>query len=246
MVGSDLRIGIVGYGQMGKMIEALAKAENITVGAIFDIDNPLRANSKHDYDVAIDFSTPDSVLDNIKFLSGIGKNVVVGTTGWHDKLEEVGLIIEGSGTGLVYGSNFSVGMNIMYSIIRTAAGKVNSFPDYDVMIHEIHHKRKKDSPSGTALSIAKIILDEVNIKNRILSDMVNGQINPEVLHVSSLRGGEIPGTHTVIIDSPADTIEITHRAKNREGFAAGALLAAKWIAGRKGLFEFSEIFDQLS
>jgi len=246
MAGSDLRIGIVGYGQMGKMIEVLAKAENITVGAIFDIDNPLRANSKHDYDVAIDFSTPDSVLDNIKFLSGIGKNVVVGTTGWHDKLEDARSIVEGSGTGLVYGSNFSVGMNVMYSIIRTAAGKVNSFPEYDVMIHEIHHKRKKDSPSGTALSIAKIILEEVSTKKRILTDLANGQISPEDLHVSSLRGGEIPGTHTVIIDSPADTIEITHRAKNREGFAAGALLAVKWIAGKKGLFEFSEIFDQLS
>jgi 4-hydroxy-tetrahydrodipicolinate reductase len=246
MAESNLKIGIVGYGQMGRMIEALANVGNIQIGGIYDIDNPLSTSSEHDYDVAIDFSAPDSVLDNIKFLSGIGKNVVVGTTGWHDKLEEVREIVGKNKTGLVFGSNFSVGMNMMYSIIRTAAEKVNSFPEYDIMLNEIHHKRKKDSPSGTALSIASIITEEVNRKKRILGETIHGAIASDELHISSIRGGEIPGTHTVIIDSPADTIEITHRAKSREGFAAGALLAAKWIAGKTGFFEFSDIFDQIS
>jgi 4-hydroxy-tetrahydrodipicolinate reductase len=245
MAESNLKIGIVGYGQMGRIIEALAIAGNIQIGGIYDIDNPLSESSEHDYDVAIDFSTPDSVLDNINFLSDIGKNIVVGTTGWLDKLEEVREIVGKNKTGFVYGSNFSVGMNIMYSIIHTAAEKVNLFPEYDIMLHEIHHKRKKDSPSGTALSIAGIITDRISRKQRITGETIHGTISPDELHISSLRGGEVPGTHTVIIDSAADTIEITHRAKSREGFASGAILAAKWIAGKKGFFEFSDIFNQL-
>lgn len=239
------KIAIVGYGAMGKEIEKSALAKDFHLTNIFEIDTPLNENIIYDFDVAIDFSFPDSVLENVKKLGKLKKNIVLGTTGWKEYSEEIKKIVAGNGIGLVYGSNFSVGMNMFFKIVSSLSKMLNNHPGYDISVNEIHHTRKKDSPSGTALSIADIILKELGRKNKILDETSCGTIQPSALHVTSARVGEVTGTHTVYIDSPADTIELTHRAKNRSGFAEGALLAAEWINGKKGYFDFPDVLNDI-
>ncbi|MCS6807709.1 MAG: 4-hydroxy-tetrahydrodipicolinate reductase, partial [Bacteroidota bacterium] len=147
--------------------------------------------------------------------------------------------------GLVWGANFSVGVQMFYRLVRYAAEQASCFDDYDVALHELHHRHKHDAPSGTALHTAAIIQSVLSRKTALLTETTRGQIPPTVLHVSSTRVGDVPGTHTVYLDSASDTLEITHRARNRSGFAAGALRAARWIEGKIGIMEFSEIFDCL-
>jgi 4-hydroxy-tetrahydrodipicolinate reductase len=238
-------IAIVGYGSMGKEIETLAKEQNYNIGAIFDIDSPLSSAGNYNFDIAIDFSLPEAVVSNVEILTSKKKSIIIGTTGWYSKIDKIRQIVEESGIGLVYGSNFSVGMQIFFRIVRKAASLLNNTQDYDIMLHELHHHKKKDSPSGTALSLAKIIQEEFHSKSKLLIDTSHGKIEPDQLHVTSTRGGEITGTHTIYIDSIADTIELTHRAKNRSGFAMGALMAAKWLYGKSGFYDFNEVFESL-
>lgn len=242
---NKLQIGIVGYGSMGKIIEQLANEKGVIVSGIFDINNHFSSESNTGFDVAIEFSVPDAVESNIRFLAERGINIVLGTTGWYDKMDLIREIVSSNGTGLVWGSNFSVGMQMFYKIIDKASMLVNQQTDYDIMVHEMHHHRKKDSPGGSAKQIADIILNNMDRKKKILAETSHAEIEQDMLHVSSTRGGEIAGLHSVYIDSAADTIELTHRAKNRTGFASGALLAASWINGKKGFWEFSEILDEL-
>lgn len=238
-------IAIVGYGAMGREIESIAKQKSLRIGGIYDIDSPLQQAKKLDFDVAIDFSLPEAAADNICFLAEQGKNTVVGTTGWYERLDEMKQIIEKAGTGLVWGSNFSIGMQVFFRIVRNAARLINKVDGYDIMAHEMHHSRKKDSPSGTARSLAEIIIEEFGSKEEAMFETAHGKINPEQIHVSSTRGGEITGRHTVYLDSHADTIELMHNAKNRSGFAAGAVEAALWIAGRKGFYDFRDVMDSI-
>lgn len=239
------KIAIVGYGSMGKEIEKSALAKGFQISNIFEIDKQIDANQNYDFDVAIDFSFPDSVLENVRSLSKLKKNIVLATTGWKKHEETIKRIVSDNDIGLVYGSNFSVGMNILFGIVENASQMLNNHPDYDISINEIHHTRKKDSPSGTALSLADIILKQLHRKNKILDDTSRGTIPGDALHVTSARVGDITGTHTVYIDSIADTIELTHRAKNRSGFAQGALLAAEWIYGKKGYFDFRDVLNNI-
>ncbi len=239
------KIAIIGYGSMGKEVERIAKEQEITVSEIFDIDNLPEPDGKYKFDVAIDFTQPTSVLNNVELVASLGKNIVVGTTGWLDNINQAEAIIKKSGTGLVYGTNFSIGMQMFIRITKLAASLTNSLEDYDIILHELHHKHKKDSPSGSAITLANIILKEIKRKKVINDEISKGLIDPKQLHVTSTRGGEITGTHTVYIDSDADTIELTHRAKNRTGFASGAVESAKWIYKRKGFYDFNEIFDKI-
>ncbi|HYF04364.1 MAG TPA: 4-hydroxy-tetrahydrodipicolinate reductase [Patescibacteria group bacterium] len=245
MKKEPLKIAILGYGKMGREIEHLAEERKIEVTEIFDIDRPIYKHERHDFDVAIDFSSTDAVLKNVETLGHIKKNLVIGTTGWKDRESEVEAIVKDSGIGVVYGSNFSIGMQMFYKIVERAAQFANSVQDYDIAIHELHHKRKADSPSGTALSLADIVLKEFFRKNDILEETSHGVISPHSLHVSSMRLGEATGTHTIYIDSLADTIELTHRAKNRSGFALGALAAAQWVNGKTGFYNFQDIFEEV-
>ncbi|MGA2297252.1 MAG: 4-hydroxy-tetrahydrodipicolinate reductase [FCB group bacterium] len=239
------KIAIVGYGFMGKEIELLAKQQQFIVTDIFDIDSPIEPQKSYDFEVAIDFTLPDAVMENIKILSNMQKNIVLGTTGWLHKESIIKDMVKFSGIGFIHSSNFSIGMQMFSRTLRYASQLMNKIDGYDIMLHEIHHKRKKDSPSGTAMTLADIIIKEVDLKKEIITYAMDGPIAPEQLHVSSTRGGEIFGTHTVYIDSLADTIELTHRAKNRSGFAMGALTAAKWIHGKKGFFDFDEMLKNL-
>lgn len=242
-----VRVALVGYGSMGKELERLAPQYGCAVQHIFTHERPLSgaAESELVFDVAIDFSVPSAVPENVRFLAERGKQIVLGTTGWMQDMERLAGIIRQSNIGLVWGTNFSVGVQIFSHLVRLAGEFASRFEDYDVALHELHHTRKIDSPSGTALSLAKILQEAVPHKTSLEVDASHGRIDPSVLHVSSTRVGETPGTHTVYLDSLPDTIELTHRARNRSGFAIGALRTATWIGGKQGMMEFSEIFSQL-
>ncbi len=239
------KIAVVGYGSMGREVEKAAKEQDITVTNIFDIDSMIDTAKTYEFDIAIEFTHPDEVIENVRLLAGMGKSVVTGTTGWYGEKELMFSIIRNAGTGLVFGTNFSVGMQMFFRLTRFAAALMNRSDSYDIMLHEMHHHRKKDSPSGSAKKLADIILNEVDKKKHIFDDTAREKIHQEALHVSSTRGGEIFGRHTVYIDSLADTIELTHNAKNRKGFALGALEAAKWLHGKKGIYDFGEIFEDI-
>ncbi len=242
---SKPKIGILGFGAMGRETKTLAETKGFEVTEIFDIDYPLAPDDAYEFDVAIDFTLPEAVLGNVEKLAKLGKNAVVGTTGWFDKAPQIEKIAADSGTGIVYGSNFSIGMNMFYRIVREAARLSAKFDDYDAALFEMHHRRKKDSPSGSAGALAKIMIEELPSKDRALVETPHRKIHDNELHSASVRCGEITGTHTAIFDSAADTIELTHRARNRSGFASGALLAAEFVHGKKGLFAFDEVIKMI-
>ena len=237
-------IALIGYGQMGLEIERLAVGRGHRISARFDISSPVIANQLN-AGVAIDFSSASVIEYNVETCANSGVNMVIGTTGWSDKIAYIRHVVDAAKIGVVYGSNFSVGMQMFMRIVQQAAQHVNQAVDYDVMLHELHHKRKADSPSGTALSLADMLLRNIDRKKTIQTETLHTRIDASELHLTSTRGGEIAGTHSVYLDSDADTIELTHRAKNRRGFALGAVLAAEWIVDKQGFFEFSEVFDSV-
>jgi 4-hydroxy-tetrahydrodipicolinate reductase len=245
-----MKIALIGYGQMGRIIEQVAKQRNHTVVSRID---PLAKDADHkevtkeaiqDADVCIDFTHPTSVIENIHKVAGLGKDMVVGTTGWHDKVDEIRPIV-GKKTGLIYGSNFSIGVNIFFKIVEDAARLFNKFEAYDVAGLEFHHNKKADSPSGTAKTLAESLKSNIKRKNSIVYDIVNRKILPSELHFASVRVGSVPGTHKIIFDSAADTIELSHTARNREGFALGAIIAAEWISGKKGMYNISDMMKEI-
>lgn len=238
------KIGLIGYGAMGLEIEKLAKELGYIITEKFDINHLLKENINYDFDVAIDFSVAESVLKNAEIIGKLGKNIVLGTTGWYDKDPELRELVTKHNIGLVWGSNFSIGMQVFFNMIANASKFVSNM-DYDIMLHEIHHKNKRDSPSGTALSIANVIMENAPRKNTIEINAIQGMIPDNVLQISSTRGGHFAGTHTVYFDSLADTLEITHLAKNRSGFALGALKSAKWLKNKKGYYNFNEIVQDI-
>lgn len=195
-------------------------------------------------DVAVEFAVPESAFDNCTLYTKFGLKAVVGTTGWYKRIHEFKTLVEQSGIGYLYGSNFSIGAHLFFRIVARAAQCINPFPEYDIMGFESHHKRKKDSPSGTALSIANIIIENSSRKDTILTDKCDRIIKENELHFASLRGGNIPGIHKVIMDSEADTIEISHSARNRSGMALGAILAAEWVQDKKGFFTVDDFISE--
>lgn len=244
-MNNNLKIALIGYGNMGKEIQKIALSQKIEITNIFDEDSLPTCRHDYEFDVAIDFSIPPAVLGNAKAIAESGKNLVIGTTGWYKNADLIKDIAIQNNTGIVWGSNFSVGMQVFFKMVEYGTKLINQAENYDVFIHEIHHKRKQDSPSGTALSLGEIITNLMSSKKEILTETVHGAIQNDMLHITSSRGGEVPGTHTVYFDSAADTIELTHRARNRSGFADGAITAAKLIHGKKGFFSFDELLEDL-
>jgi 4-hydroxy-tetrahydrodipicolinate reductase len=234
-----MKIALIGFGKMGREIDALAREQGDTIGRVFEIDSPVRPNDLDDIDVCIDFSTPDSVVANISCAVEARKDIVVGTTGWDQHLPQIRTMVKDS--GLLYSSNFSIGMNIFFRIAASAAELMRKSSQYDPYIEEIHHRQKADSPSGTALSLGRILLERIDRKKGILSHPPEGKIPPDQLHISSIRAGTVTGIHTVGFDSEADLIELRHTAKNRRGFALGALTAARWLHGRKGIYTMDDV-----
>jgi 4-hydroxy-tetrahydrodipicolinate reductase len=218
-----MRVVLLGYGKMGRMIESLAPEAGVDIVAkIDDASAPLPT----DFDVAIDFTEPSAVLGNVRRVADAGKDLVIGTTGWSEHIDSVRMMAQNASIGIVYSANFSVGVNLFFKIVAEAAKSFAHQPDYEAWAYEIHHSAKKDAPSGTLLQLVDAMRDAGYSNN---------------VDVSSNRAGKVPGTHTIGFDSAADTITLTHTARNREGFARGALLAAKRVHGKPGLHKFSDL-----
>jgi 4-hydroxy-tetrahydrodipicolinate reductase len=231
----SLGLAILGCGKMGCLIEQLAPAHGFEVRAKFDGRNNVHAQAlSHEtlrgVDVAVDFTTPQAALENIRRLAVLGVNTVVGTTGWLDQLPSVREAVAQGKTGLVWAANFSVGVNLFLQAVAHAAALFAKHSEYEAWGWEIHHSEKRDAPSGTLKRLAEEM-------------RAAGYARP--VSLSASRAGAHPGTHEIGFDSAGDTITVRHTARNREGFARGALQAARWIAGKKGFFEFKEILGEL-
>jgi len=246
-----MRLSIVGYGKMGQLIEQCAKQRGIEVVSTIDPFNPqathkeVNESSMKDVDVCICFSQPDVAIKNIEDACQWKKHMVIGTTGWTDQMPRIKELVNQSDIGLVYSSNFSIGVNIFFKIIEQASQVLNKFDVYDILGFEAHHNRKLDSPSGTAITIGNLLLQNIDRKKSLVDEKLDRKIEPDELHFSSMRGGSIPGTHSVLFDSEFDTIELKHTARNRLGFATGAVIAAEWVVDKKGLFTEQDMMNQL-
>ncbi len=246
MVKNKIKIALVGFGKMGKEIDALCReSENFEVVSTSykNINDSLDLEGIKKADVAIDFTSKDVALKNIEAVAKLGKNLIVGTTGWYEHLPEVKRMVEKYKIGLVYSPNFSVGANIFFKMVAFSSKLFSKFPDYDVYGMDIHHKGKLDSPSGTALKMAGEIMKNFPSKKSVLTEKPNGQIKLSELHLISIRAGRNPGFHEVVFDSQVDGITLSHQAYNRTGFAKGALVAAEFIKNKKGIYSFEDIIN---
>lgn len=231
-----MKIALLGYGKMGQAIEKIAieRGHTIVIKA--------KKDTKYDIttaDVAIDFSIPDSAVDNISNCLNKGVPVISGTTGWLDKYDDIVSICKENDGAFIYASNFSLGVNIFFELNKTLAKMMNTLKDYKVSMEEIHHTQKLDAPSGTAISLAEdIIAEHQSYSNWKLENESNG-----TLPIIAKRIPEVPGTHIINYSSDVDTITIQHTAHSRQGFALGAVIAAEWIAGKKGVFTMKDVLN---
>lgn len=230
-----MKIAIIGHGKMGMTIEQLALTKGHEIGLVVDLNNKSDLNSQNlqKVDVAIEFSRPESAFDNVLNCLKAGTPVVSGTTGWLDKMDEIKKYCHELNGAFFYASNYSIGVNIFFEINRHLAKMMNNFPDYKILMEEIHHTQKLDAPSGTAITLANDILSNIKRKSRWVNE---ASTQENELSIVSKRIDEVPGTHSVNYSSPIDTIEIKHTAHSRVGFAEGAITAAQWVIGRKGCF----------
>jgi len=229
-----MKLALIGYGAMGQLAASQARARGDEIGATFTSrDAALTvdevAASLRGHDAAMDFSVGPAVARNAEACARAGVALVEGTTGWKENEAEVRRLIEEHDGALVYGANFSIGVNVFYRIVSQAAKLMTGLDQYEAFIEEEHHSRKRDAPSGTALKLRDLMTEHIKVE----------------IPIASIRAGHIPGTHRVGFDSAADQITLTHMARSREGFAAGALLAARWIVGRTGIYDFSAVIDEL-
>ncbi|MGB7528608.1 4-hydroxy-tetrahydrodipicolinate reductase [Sphingobacterium cellulitidis] len=244
-----MKIVLLGYGKMGQLIERFAMKRGHEVVLIIDERNrnSITPEDLEDADMAIDFSTPHAALENISLCFESNLPLVVGTTGWYEHLDEVKETCLEADQSFLYGSNFSIGVNIFFHINKMLAKAINPYKQYDVQVEEIHHIHKLDAPSGTAITIAEGILEN-NDEKKTWVNSVEGsgeEVIPKAneLLIESLRIEEVPGTHTVLYSSEVDQIELKHTAHSREGFALGAVIAAEWLLGKKGFYQVTEMFD---
>lgn len=235
-----MKIAIIGYGRMGKAVEVFAKAAGHEVGLIIDVDNTgeLRGDALPRLDVAIEFSVPSAAFGNISACFDAGIPVVSGTTGWNDGLKEIRDRCEREGRSLVYASNFSIGVNLLFHINGILAGFMNRFPQYDVSISETHHTGKKDAPSGTAITLAESITEQMERKDRWF--LKPGNDGPGI-PVEAVRKGGVTGIHEVRYEGPQDILSLRHEAKDRQGFVTGAVLAAEFIRDKKGCYGMQDV-----
>lgn len=239
-----MKIALIGYGKMGHIIEKIAVERGHHIVAVIDADNTCELGG-HEFattDVAIEFTTPSTAVENILASFAAGVPVVSGTTGWQKYLPEMQkLCEEGKGT-LLWSSNFSIGVNIFRAVNRYLASLMERFPEYRPSLVETHHIHKLDHPSGTAVTLCEeIIAADGNIERWEEAEV--SAVDTKTLPVKAIREGEVPGIHTILWDSPVDTLTISHSAKSREGFALGAVMAAEWLAGRKGFFTMQDFLD---
>jgi 4-hydroxy-tetrahydrodipicolinate reductase len=230
-----IRVALVGYGKMGRVLDETAAERGVEVAGRFTRDRPLRADAGTRQALSgvtalVDFSVPEAVAATARTAAELSLPLVIGTTGWQDRLDEVREVAARAGIGIVRAANFSLGVNVFYRLVEQAARLLAKVDGYDPFIHDWHHRFKQDSPSGTALEIRRRMA-------RYYGD--------REVPITCLRAGYVPSAHWVGFDSAADTIQLEHRARDRRGLAAGALLAAQWIAGRSGFHEFGDVLDDV-
>ena len=262
-----MKIAIIGYGKMGHAIERIALGRGHEIVAIIDADNlsDIESEAFRSADVAIEFTTPSTAVANVERAASLGVNVVCGSTGWYDRLPQVSEVVCKSSTALMAASNFSIGVHVFNNISRRLSHIMNRLPQYTPVMSETHHVHKLDHPSGTALTIAEGIIGECDRLDGwadagvIWEDAPEAErkaqeadherlaaaVSPDKLAITTYRRGEVPGIHEVKWESPVDEITLCHSAKSRDGFALGAVMAAEWIAGRKGVFSISDMMDEL-
>jgi 4-hydroxy-tetrahydrodipicolinate reductase len=226
-----MHIVVLGCGKTGSLVAEVVRERHHHVEVLNSSSNRdglgLSADKLKDVGVVIDFTTPQAVIGNVTACARARKNIVVGTTGWYNELSEVKRMIDESGSGLVYGANFSIGVNLFFDIARASAAALQH--DYHGQIFERHHKQKKDAPSGTAATIQRIV----------------HSASGKELEITSFREGDVVGMHEIILESPSDRIYLCHDSKSRRGFAEGAVRAAEWVVGQKGVFNFKDIWREL-
>ena len=237
-----MKIALIGYGKMGKEIEQILIARGHTIPLIIDLNNTNDLDTAHlqKVDVAIEFTTPSTAYGNVVKCLEEGVPVVCGTTAWLDKLPEVEQLCKEQNGAFFYASNYSIGVNIFFEINRRLAQLMNRFGEYDVTIEETHHTQKKDAPSGTAVTLAEGVLENLDRKQKWVCGTTTV---PEELEVVAIRRSVVPGTHTVTYESDVDALSITHMAKSRRGFALGAVLAAEFLHGKTGIFSMKDLMQ---
>lgn len=235
-----MKLALIGYGKMGKAVEEIALSRNHSIAAVIDTpgDWSLKSDLLKICDAAVEFTIPSVAVGNIMKCFEAGVPVVSGTTGWNERYAEVKEYCLKMGGALLYASNFSLGMNIFFEVNRKLANLMNPYPMYDVNIEEIHHTQKLDAPSGTAITLANDIIANLERKTAWVNEPSE---NPGDLVINSVRVGTVPGTHTVTYNSENDMVSIRHEAKSRRGLALGAILAAEFIAGKKGVFTMNDL-----
>ena len=237
-----MKIALIGYGKMGKEIEQILIARGHTIPLSIDLNNTNDLDTAHlqKVDVAIEFTTPSTAYGNVVKCLEEGVPVVCGTTAWLDKLPEVEQLCKEKNGAFFYASNYSIGVNIFFEINRRLAQLMNRFGEYDVTIEETHHTQKKDAPSGTAVTLAEGVLENLDRKQKWVCGTTTV---PEELEVVAIRRSVVPGTHTVTYESDVDALSITHMAKSRRGFALGAVLAAEFLHGKTGIFSMKDLMQ---
>jgi len=244
-----MNIAIVGFGNMGQKAREIAISRSHSVNIIID---PIHKDATHksikdtdlsSVDMILDFSTKEAVFENIETAILQNKNILIGTTGWYDKLKDVEKLVKENNIGVLWSANLSIGVHMYYKILEKAAELVDKQDDYDIWGTELHHKNKADSPSGTAKEISKILLENIKRKEKVIYDKLDRKINDNEIHFSSTRGGVINFGHTIGFDSESDTITITHSARDRGGYALGAIKAAEWLYGKKGFYGMDDFLN---
>lgn len=230
-----MKIALVGYGRMGRAAEAAAVARGHDVVARLGRGDALTAEALQGAEVAVEFSLPDAAPDNLVRLAEAGVDVACGTTGWDGDAPRVRAAVEAAGTGLLVAPNFSLGVAFFGRLVREAARLAAGLPEYDVHLHEAHHRHKADHPSGTARMLADAVVAALGRKSRWLETPPDGPPQADVLYVSVARAGEIAGTHVVMFEGPHDRVELRHEARDRGAFARGAVDGAEWVRGRPGV-----------
>lgn len=229
---------------MGRVIETLSQEEELVlVGKVTSSTKEEEWEALIEADVWIDFSHPDAVYKHVEKAIQWKKPLVIGTTGWEENLEEIQHLVNKSAIAVIYAQNFSLGMHFFMQLVSEAAQLINHLDSYDVSLLEIHHRQKVDSPSGTAYRLADILLENIERKTAITTELGGQKIAPHELHIASQRVGSVPGTHTLLFHSNQDTITLTHQAHNRQAWAKGALQAASWIQNKKGFYTINDMME---
>lgn len=239
-------VALVGTGQMGEAVAQVAEERGHTIDARFHSDRPFEAadpSSLERSDVAIDFSLPSLALTHIRRYCEWNQPAVIGTTGWYDELDAVEELVEKHDASLLYAPNFSMGIAVARRALEGVLPLLDQLGEYDPFVQEIHHTQKVDSPSGTAQMLGDLIVEGLERKDRVETETQHQRIDPSAVHVTSTRAGGVFGEHTVAFDGPYDRVAVEHRAKNRRGFAAGAVRAAEWLVGRDGLFTLDDVLE---